>query len=188
MKTNRLMLFAAVALGAIAFSPVLADDEKHGDQNRDHAFVRKAAQGSMGEVWVGQMAAERGENTDIKDFGRRMIADHSRALDELRQLASSEGIELPREVRGKPRHAVNRMSHLYGLNFDMAYAERMVEEHQKEIRKFEDASQHCQDPEIKAWAAKMLPTLREHLQMAERLKTTTYLRSNREGGNRGLEM
>ena len=141
-----------------------------GSSNRmagDSAFVTKAAQGGMAEVKLGELASEKGASAEVKDFGRQMVADHGKAGDELKQLAGSKGITLPSDMGAKHQSAYDRLSKLSGEEFDKAYMQHMVTAHKETVNEFKRESKNGSDSEVKAWAAKTLPTVEHHLQMAE---------------------
>jgi len=150
------ILAVAVMLG-LAAAPVFAADE---------AWVMKIAKGSMAEVELGKLAAEKGSSDAVKQFGQRMVDDHSKANDELKTLAQSKKITLPTEIAGEEKALRDRLMKLSGPAFDQAYVKAMVNDHLKAVSEFRTESRSGTDPEVKAWAAKTLPTLEEHLKMA----------------------
>jgi len=129
-------------------------------------FMKGAAQGGMAEVQLGKLAAQKADSADVKEFGQRMVDDHSKAGDELKQLASDKGVTLPTEIPSKEQKLMNRLQGLSGPAFDKAYMEAMVKDHEHDVNAFRNASQKGPDADVKAWAAKTLPTLQDHLQMA----------------------
>jgi putative membrane protein len=133
----------------------------------DKDFVMKAAQGGMAEVTMGNLASAGGSNADVKAFGQRMVTDHSKANDELKSLAMSKGLALPSDAGKEHQEMIDKLSKKTGKDFDQEYMKGMVEDHEKDVKEFEKASRDAKDPDIKAWAAKTLPTLQEHLRMAK---------------------
>lgn len=130
-------------------------------------FVSDAASGGMMEVELGTMAVQNASSQEVKDFGRRMIDDHSKVNDELKSIAAGENIPVPATLKTENRDEVDKLSKLSGSDFDKEYMDTMVKDHQKDIKDFEDMAQNAQDPKIKAFAQKTLPTLRQHLKMAQ---------------------
>src|ERR1043166_8681603 len=108
--------------------------------NDDKDFAMKAAQGNMAEVNGGSMAAQKGESADVKTFGNRMVNDHGKALDELKQLAQNKGITLPTDVNAEQKAEADKLSKLSGKAFDKEYADAMVKDHEKDAKEFEKAS------------------------------------------------
>jgi len=135
--------------------------------NADNAWVMKAAQGGMMEVELGRMAATQASSDAVKQFGTRMVTDHSKANDELSQLASRKGITLPTSLDAKHQAMKDKLSKLNGAAFDKAYMDSMVKDHRTDVAEFRKESTSGQDPDVKAFATKTLPTLEEHLSLAE---------------------
>lgn len=136
----------------------------------DRKFVEEAAEGGKAEVELGRMAQQRAAHAQVKAFGERMVADHGKANDELMKLVSAKGLQLPTEPDRSHKKDAERLGKLSGNDFDKAYMKHMVDDHKKDVSDFEKASRSAEDPEVKAFAAKTLPTLKAHLQQAQ----TTY--------------
>jgi len=150
------ILAGAVMIG-LAAAPVFAADE---------AWVMKIAKGGMAEVELGKLAAEKASSDAVKQFGQRMVDDHSKANDELKTLAQNKKITLPTEIGPEEKALRDRLTKLSGPAFDQAYMKAMVNDHLKDVSEFRTESRSGKDPDVKAWAAKTLPTLEEHLKMA----------------------
>lgn len=133
----------------------------------DTDFMTKAAQGGLAEVDMGNMASSKATNADVKAFGNRMVTDHSKANDELKQLAATKGVTLPADVNDEQKKAMDAMSSKSGKDFDKTYMDDMVKDHETDVKEFEKASKSAKDADLKAWATKTLPTLQEHLKMAK---------------------
>jgi putative membrane protein len=133
----------------------------------DHAFVTEAARGGLAEVELGQLASEKASSDQVKQFGQRMVQDHTKANNELKSLAQSKNINLPADLDATSKATRDRLSKLSGPAFDRAYMQDMVTDHRKDVSDFRKESQSGKDAEVKAWAAKTLPTLEEHLKLAE---------------------
>jgi putative membrane protein len=139
----------------------------------DAAFVRAAGEAGLAEVKMGQVAQQNAENQAIKDFGQRLVTDHSKANEELAQIASQKGFQVPTVMGAKDEAMIQHLSSLNGAEFDKACGRHAVEAHQKAIRLFKTEAQSGQDAELKAFAQKTLPTLEEHLRMAKQLNSST---------------
>ena len=138
----------------------------------DSAFAKKAAEGGLAEVKFGQLAEERGSSTAVKDFGKRMVADHSKADEQLQNDAAKEKVTLPANMNKTDQATYDRLSKLSGSAFDRAYARDMVRDHKADIAEFEHESQHGQQQWTKDFASQTLPTLRDHLKQAEEMLQT----------------
>lgn len=142
-----------------------ADTER--SDHPDWKFFKKAAQGGMAEVTLGQLAVDKAESEAVKNFGQRMVTDHGKASPELKDLATAENVTLPTEMDAEAKAVQKKLSTLSGPEFDKAYVEEMLKGHKKDISAFEKQAQQGKDPEVKNWAEKTLPTLREHYSLAQ---------------------
>jgi putative membrane protein len=159
----RKALFAGAVMLGLAAAPVLAADE---------TWVMKVAKGGMAEVELGKLAADKASNDAVKKFGQRMVADHSKANDELKALAQKKNITLPSDIDPQDKALRDRLIKLSGPAFDQAYMKAMVSDHVKDINEFRIEGRSGKDSEIKEWATKTLPTLEEHLKMAREANGT----------------
>lgn len=133
----------------------------------DSAFAKEAAIGSLAEVELGKLATTNAGSDDVKKFGQRMVTDHGKASDELKQVAQKAQMTLPTELDSKHKATRDRLSKLNGAEFDKAYMSEMVKDHQQDVAAFRRESRTGQNADLKAWATKTLPTLEEHLNMAK---------------------
>ena len=133
----------------------------------DKTFVQKAAVGGLAEVEMGKLAQQKGSSDQVKQFGSRMVEDHSKANDELKQIASSKGMTLPTDLDAKHKSKMDKMQKLSGAQFDRAYMDDMVADHKEDVADFKKQASSGKDSDLKAFAAKTLPTLQDHLKMAQ---------------------
>jgi len=131
----------------------------------DLAFMNDAAPGGMAEVELGRLASKQAASKDVKAFAERMIADHSKAGEELKALAQQKKVTLPTDIMPKHKEAMAKLSKLSGAEFDKAYVREMVVDHEKDVTAFEATAKGAVDSDVKAFAGKTLPTLKMHLQM-----------------------
>jgi putative membrane protein len=136
------------------------------DQRAAQEFVTEASEGSHGEIALGRLAADKGKRADVRGFGQRMQRDHGQANQELTALAKRKGWKVATGPGPKNDANEQRLNRLAGEQFDRAYMQDMVKDHEKDVRMFEQASKQLEDAELRAWILKMLPTLREHLERA----------------------
>ena len=149
-----------------------------GMSSRDSKFIMEAAMAGMMEVELGRWAAQKGTSAEVKQFGQRMVDDHSKANQELTQLASTKGVTLPTQLDEKHQNNVSKITRLNGAQFDRAFSKMMLKDHQAAVSDFEKQSTNGDDADLKAFASKTLPTLQEHLQMARALPGNAGSRSN----------
>jgi putative membrane protein len=133
----------------------------------DQKFMKEAAQGGEAEVQLGQLAEQKAESPDVKAFGQRMVDDHTKANDQLKQVASEKGVTLPSQPDAKDKAEKARLEKMSGAQFDKAYMNYMVADHKKDVADFKKEAAHANDPEVKNFAQTTLPTLESHLQQAE---------------------
>jgi putative membrane protein len=179
MKTA---IVAAAAVLAMAATPAMAKNAKtvrrHAQTQAsnpaaakkavgDEAFVKKALEGGMAEVELGKLATQKAASDSVKQFGQRMVDDHSKAGDELKKIAQDKNITVPTAVSAKEKADQDRLSKLSGAEFDRAYMQLMLADHRKDVNEFRMESKSGKDPDVKAFAAKTLPTLEEHLKLAQ---------------------
>ena len=135
----------------------------------DTDFVNKVAMDGMAEVELGRLAVQKAKSPEVKQFAQRMVADHSKANVELKQLASNKNVTLPAEPNAKQKADKDRLSKLSGAEFDRQYMSMMTAGHDKAVAAFEDESRNGKEADVKAWSSKTLPTLREHQTMAKQI-------------------
>lgn len=135
-------------------------------QPTDSTFALEAASGGMAEVKFGQLAQSRGTNPAVTNFGKQMQVDHTNAGNQLKEVAAKENIVLPKALNREDQETYDRLSKLSGADFDKAYAQQMVQDHENDIAAFKKEASTGQNADLKAFAANTLPSLRSHLQAA----------------------
>ncbi len=133
----------------------------------DTDFATKAAAGGMAEVQMGQLALKNASSGDVKAFGQKMVDDHTKANDKLKSLASKDNISLPTDMDAKDKATYDRLSKLNGAAFDRAYMRDMVKDHKMDIAEFQKEANNGTNSDLKDFASETLPTLQEHLRLAE---------------------
>jgi putative membrane protein len=148
---------------------VSSGKQSAGMGDTDTTFVKKAARGGLAEVELGQLAVQKASSEDVKKFGQRMVDDHSKANEQLKQVAAQKNIDLPQNLDAKDKATKARLEKLSGEQFDKAYMKDMLKDHKKDVAEFERESKSGKDAAIKSFAEQTLPTLKEHLQEAQRI-------------------
>lgn len=141
--------------------------------DEDLTFMKEAARGGLAEVRMGQIGLSNGESQPVKDFSQRLVDDHTKANQELEKLAIKKGITLPDSVSEQHKSMLQHLESLKGREFDAAFQQHAVQDHQKDIEKFKTASAKAKDPEIRSFAEKTLPVLQRHLEAAQNLSGAT---------------
>ena len=159
-------------------------------QRSDQKFVMDAAKGGMAEVELGKLAQDKASSDQVKNFGKRMVDDHSKANDELQTLAKNKNITLPTDLDPKDKALKDRLSKLSGAAFDRAYMNAMLRDHRKDVNEFKMESSNGQDADVKAFASKTLPTLEDHLKLAQQTEkavgTSGTAKSSKKVGTGGV--
>ena len=141
--------------------------------SKDRTFVMQAGQLSMMEVELGRLAVKRGSSAGVKQYGQEMVEDHTRANQELMELAMQKKVEMPTEMSTQNTALIDQLSGLSGSSFDTAYKQAMIDSHNQAIALFQAQSQQGQDPQLKAWATQKLPNLQAHLEMVNQMLADT---------------
>jgi putative membrane protein len=135
----------------------------------DRTFATKAAEGGQAEVALGQLATQKAASPQVRQFGQRMVTDHSQANQELMAIAKQQNLTLPTKLSQEDMATEKRLQNASGKSFDTAYAQDMVQDHKQDIADFRKVATSGQDPALKGFAQKYLPVLQQHLQMAQQL-------------------
>jgi putative membrane protein len=173
MRTNTFLLGAAcVALLVLPSQTSFAAKKKSssGEAAFDASFIKKAANINMTEVQLGKIAQEKGQAADVKSFGDRMVKDHSKLNDQLKTVAQAVNAKMPEKINAKHKALIDELSKLNGADFDKSYAEKMVDGHKNAIKLFEKAQAKVTQPDLKKYIDEALPTLKEHLEFAKKVK------------------
>jgi putative membrane protein len=145
------------------------DDQQTQTKIDEKRFVKEALLGGMTEVELGKVALEKASSDQVKQFAQKMIDDHSKANEDLKQLASKENINVSDSLDSKHQSRVEKLSKLSGADFDRAYIKDQLNDHQQDVQEFQQEAQRGSDPDVKSFASKMLPVIKEHLSMAKDL-------------------
>ncbi len=141
------------------------NDAKFSNKKEDDAqFLVDAAVINLDEIQLGKLAQTNGSIADVKELGKMMETEHTQALNELKSLADRKQITVPTTLTDDEQTTYRKLLDKTGNKFDKEYCDKMVEGHKDAIGKFEKASKNASDSEIRAWAEKMLPGLRMHLE------------------------
>lgn len=154
-------------LALIAMAGTLAYAATSNVSHHDKKFMESAASGGMMEVQLGNYAREHASNDAVKDFGKRMVTDHTKANDQLTALAQTKGVTLPTQLSHHDQSTYDKLTKLNGADFDREYIKHMISDHKKDIKEFQKEADKGSDADVKNFAATTLPVLQQHLQLAE---------------------
>jgi putative membrane protein len=167
MRYFSMMICAALAIAL--WGPAGLAQKEAKKTGGDEAFLREAASGGMAEVKLGQLAAERAANPDIRKFGQRMMVDHGKMNQDLMNVAKKLGVNVPKELNKTHQALVEKMQGLKGPDFDRTYMQEMVKDHQHDVKEFAEHAKSAEHPDVRALAGRALPIIQEHLRMAREL-------------------
>ena len=161
--TRRQPWATALAVAAFSATAALAARVPHDDA----LFARKAAAAGLDEIAAGRIAQQRASDGQVRRFAQRMVDDHGKAGEELRRIASAQGLSLPDKLDKSAEKDIDRLTKLNGAAFDQAYMKHNVSAHRKAVKDFGKEARSGKDEALKRFAEQTLPTLKEHEQLAE---------------------
>jgi putative membrane protein len=133
-------------------------------------FLEDAVRGNVAEVKMGELAQQRGQSEAVREFGRMLVEDHSNALKETAELAKDLEVIPPAQPSPEQTQKHDALARLSGEEFDRQFVAEMIKAHEETIAKYEEHAQSdLGDPKVREHAQDLLPTLEEHLAMAQRL-------------------
>lgn len=126
-------------------------------------FLKETAKSGMAEVNMAQLGTQKGQDPELKEVAQKLVTDHSKLNDQIKELAEKKGVTLSTSIDPKHQKMIDHLSGLSGAEFDKAFASHMVQGHKKSIARFKKAAANTEDTEISELAKTTLPTLQEHL-------------------------
>lgn len=176
MRGTLFTTLAIAALAASAAAPALAAQQGQKPAGgeiavtplpkEDREFFEDATQGGLLEIKLGQYVVKNAASEDVKRFAQKMIDDHTKLNKELTQAAQQIGLNVPQDLDKKHQDMLDKMTKETGPKLDKAYMDRMVDDHQDDVKAFEKQVKDGKNVQLKQFAATALPTLRDHLTQA----------------------
>jgi putative membrane protein len=155
-------------MGNPNMDPAMANQQSMADQS----FVRKALEGGAAEVQLGQLAQQKSQSEDVKQFGQKMVQDHTQLGDQMKPIAQQLGVKEPKGPSKKDKELIAKLEALSGPQFDEAYIQAMVKDHKQDLKEFKDAAQTAQNPNVKQAAQQGAGVISQHLQMIQQIAQT----------------
>jgi putative membrane protein len=140
-----------------------------GNAMQDKDFTHSALEGGMAEVQLGQLAEQKASSDDVKQFGQKMVQDHTQLGDQLKPVAQQIGVNPPTHLSKKDQQLVAKLNMLSGPQFDQAYIQAMVKDHKKDLSDFRAEASNTQNPQLKQVAQQGEQVIDQHLQMIEQI-------------------
>ncbi|MFZ0747255.1 MAG: DUF4142 domain-containing protein [Terracidiphilus sp.] len=136
----------------------------------DQAFVDKALQGGDAEVDLGQLAEQKSQSNDVKQFAQKMVADHTQMADKLfKPVARQLGVTPPKGPSKKDKKIIAKLQDLSGTAFDTEYIQTMVKDHKQDLKDFKEEAESTQNPMVKQAAQEGATVVSQHLQLIEQI-------------------
>jgi putative membrane protein len=156
--------------------PGLLDQQALNDQQ----FLRKALEGGAAEVQLGQLAEQKSQSDDVKQFARKMVDDHSQLDKQIEPIAKQLGVEEPNGLLKKDKQLITKLEGLSGAQFDEEYIRAMVKDHKEDLREFKDEAQMTQNVNVKRAATEGTTLISEHLQHIEQIAQSHNVEAERK--------
>ncbi len=133
------------------------------------AFIMKAAEGGEAEVALGKLAETSGYSTEVKAFGKRMVADHTKANEELIAIAKDKDVQLSHELKGETKETYEQLAKLSGPDFDKHYIRHMIKDHEEDLELFKKEAENGDDAKLKEFAGDKRKMIEQHLALAREI-------------------
>ncbi|WP_263385166.1 DUF4142 domain-containing protein [Granulicella arctica] len=153
-----------------------------GQMMKDKMFLRKAGEGGLAEVQLGQLAAQKGSSDDVKQFAQKMVDDHTMLNNSLKPIADDMGVRVPTKLTKKDQAEYDKLNGLSGDDFDKEYLAYMVKDHHEDVRDFRDEDEQVTDSNLKPAVEKGLRVIRDHTRMVDKLAKAKGVATPGRGG------
>jgi putative membrane protein len=138
-----------------------------GTQMQDKMFLQKASEGGMAEVQLGQLAAQKGSSAEVKQFGQKMVEDHTRLNEQMKPIADALGVNAPKHLNKVDQAEYDKLSSLSGDAFDQEYITDMVKDHRKDLHEFRREETATSNPDLKQAVGQAEQVISQHLSMIQ---------------------
>jgi putative membrane protein len=173
MKPGKFILYAAACAMALAAPFALAQKTSKQDAKAIQSMIRA----NMAEVEAGKLASQKARSPEVKQFGQKMVDDHSKKLQDLKTLADAKGVQVPKAPARKDQDSMKKLQGLSGEEFDRAYMAQMVKGHGEVLQRTQKITREAKDSDLKAAAEQSAPGTEEHLKMARAIAGETGAKS-----------
>jgi putative membrane protein len=181
------LLYTLIVGAAVGLTHSACAQASHHKGSADALFVKKAGAGGLTEVLLGNIAQQNGASQDVKDFGAKMVTDHTTINDNLKALAAKDSLTLPDKPTDDQQALIDKLGKESGKTFDNAYIHAMVKAHIGDKALFTAESANTKNPDLKQFADDSLTVIKEHLGMIQDIAGTHGLAGGRKGGS-GMAM
>jgi putative membrane protein len=156
---------AGLVLSGVAAGALPAAAQQSPSVAADSTFIQTASSLGLLQVKLGNLAAKKGSSPAVVEYGRRMVADYSKANDTFAAAAKQAAFPSPVLIR-QHQQVFEQFQGLGRSSFDKAYMAEMVKEHGEEVELFQKESKDGRVQSLKQLASNMLPDLQQRLALA----------------------
>lgn len=181
MKIKIVLYTLAIGIAVGLSHAAYAEEHHHGKELTDATFATKAAAGGLTEVQLGQIASQNGDSQDVKDFGAKMVTDHSKINDNLKAIATKDSLTIPDKPNTEQQALIDKLTKETGKSFDAAYIRAMVRAHVGDKALFTEEAASAKNPDLKQFAEDSLQVITEHLAMIEGIADTHGIATGHHG-------
>jgi putative membrane protein len=135
----------------------------------DQSFLRKTMEDDIAQEQMGELASQKSQSDDVKQFGEKMAQIHEQLTNQIMPLAQKLGVDQPKQPSKKDRQEIEKMQALSGSDFDAAFIRAMLKDQQDDLKGFKDEAEGSQDPNVQQLAKMDEPVLNQHLQILQKL-------------------
>jgi putative membrane protein len=166
-QMKKRLILGTISCAGILFATTIAVAQTATDADKD--FAKKAMEGGNAEVQLGQLAQEKSSSMDVKNFGAKMVTDHSKLNEQMTAVAQNMGVKPETGTSMGDKGEMTKLKMKSGESFDKSYIEEMVKGHRETLAIFKKEAVSAADPQLKSLAGRAVPVISEHLRMAEKL-------------------
>ena len=170
---------ATLALAAALATPVYAQQKNAADA--DAKAMKNLAEANLAEIEAGKLASQKAESPEVKQFGQRMVDDHTKMLDDLKKLAEAKNVQLPTQPKSSDQKKLKKLQGMSGEKFDREYMSEMVKDHKKDMKETAGIAKKAKDTEFKSAVQEAHDKIADHLQNAEQVAKTE--KNEKHSGN-----
>jgi len=160
---------AITAFASTALFAAPQQQQANRSMSTERNFAQELAHANIAEIELGNLAQQKASNNAVRDFGSRMVNDHTNLNNQLKEWARTNHVSLPTAPSSAQADQKRRLEALTGEAFDRAYLDYMLSDHRHDVKQVQDLAEHAQDPQVKQLAEKCLPKLQDHLRLAENI-------------------
>ena len=153
----------------------------------DQAFVRKALEGGAAEIQLGQLAQQKSQSEDVKQFAQKMVEEHTQLSEQMKPIAQQLGVKEPKGPSKKDKQLMAKLEGLSGPQFDEAYIQAMVKDHKEDLKEFKNEAQSALNQNVKQAAQQGAGVISQHLQMIEQIAQSHNVATDAKSKTPGMQ-